>query len=73
MNFVQAMQAVIEGQRVTAASWEDPGIFVCIHDGFLRIKGTESDGKYHPWTITEVDLFAADYAVVPAEIKVHHA
>lgn len=73
MNFVQAMQQVVEGKCITAASWEDPGIFVCIHDGYLRIKGTEPDGKYHPWMITEVDLYAADYAVVTGEVMVHHA
>lgn len=62
MDFPSAIQKVIQGHKITKLEWQDPKVFVFIHDGFLRIN--KVDGTIPQLLVSEADLVGTDWIVV---------
>ena len=62
MSFPRAMEAVIDGKRVTRLEWANKNEFGELKDGFLMIHTTK-DGKFHQWIVNDGDLTAHDWIV----------
>jgi len=60
LTFPQAMEAVIEGKRVTKKEWDDVNVYAEMKEGFLIIH-TDKD---HQWTVAEADLTGKDYVII---------
>ena len=65
MDFITAMKAVKEGKKIRRELW-DRKINVAMNVGFLSIID-EKDGLYHPWQISESDVYAQDWEVKEKE------
>jgi hypothetical protein len=61
MTFPQAMEAVIEGKRITKEEWDSEEVWGEMKEGFLII---HRDGKDHQWIISEGDLTGDDYVTI---------
>jgi hypothetical protein len=61
MTFPQAMEAVIDGKKVTRKEWEDVDSYGIMKDGFLII---HRDGKDFQWLVSEADMVASDYIII---------
>lgn len=67
LTFLEAMQAIIDGKRITKQEWNNTDIFCELMDGFLMIhlkKEGEQGARYHRWEISEGDLIGEDYFVI---------
>lgn len=62
MDFVSAIKEVKEGKKVRRASWEDKKANITMSAGVMSLK--KEDGNYHPWMISEPDIYAQDWEVV---------
>lgn len=62
MDFVEAIRAVKEGQRISREAWNDRDAYCCLHMGRLVIR--MGDGNYHSWLIGEVDVYAHDWMTI---------
>jgi hypothetical protein len=70
MKFEQAITIIKNGGRVTRREWNNPDIFGTIVDGKLMIKnGIEGDGKFHPWILSDGDMFAEDWTAVAEPVN----
>lgn len=65
LEFPQAIDAVIDGKKITRQVWADQNIFGHIKDGVLKIR--MSDGQDHEWILTDGDMFAVDWKVVESK------
>jgi hypothetical protein len=61
LTFPQAMEAVIDGKKVTRKEWEDVDSYGIMKDGFLII---HKDGKDFQWLVSESDMTPADYIII---------
>lgn len=61
LTFPQAMEAVIEGKRVTKKEWDDVDSYGVMKDGYLII---HRDGKDHQWLVSEADMVGKDFIVI---------
>ena len=61
LTFPQAMEAVIEGKKVTMKEWDDVNSYGIMKDGYLII---HRDGKDHQWLVSETDMVAKDYIII---------
>ena len=61
LTFPQAMEAVIDGKKVTKKEWDDVDSYVILKDGFLII---HLNGKDHKWEVREVDMVGEDYIIL---------
>jgi phenolic acid decarboxylase len=59
MDLIAALKFVKQGEAISRIAWENTGVQVGIHIGALSIK--MEDGIFHPWIITEADLYAYDW------------
>ena len=59
--FFQALQEVINGKKITRASWPN-GETISLHNRFLSIK--KDDGTIHPLLVSEGDLKGDDWVVI---------
>jgi len=59
MPFSEAMQAVIEGQKITRVSWDNPKYVVYRSQGKLML--LKPDRKNYPWLIEDEDMLAEDW------------
>lgn len=59
MDFLGAMKRVLDGGRITREAWDNTGIYVSLQSGLVTIR--MEDKKFHPWTISEVDVYAHDW------------
>jgi len=62
LDFPSAIQKVIQGYKITKLEWQNQGIFVFIHDGFLKIN--KADGIIAQLIVSEADLVGTDWMVV---------
>jgi hypothetical protein len=60
LTFLQAMEAVIEGKRVTKKEWDDVTCYAELKDGFLIIH----TDKEHQWLISQGDMEGKDYIII---------
>ena len=62
MDFISAIQKVMEGQRVFRDDWvSSPNTYVSMKSDILSIKN--EDGKFHGWMISKADMDADDWHV----------
>ena len=61
LNFSKAMQAVVDGKRVTKLEWNNPNVVIYLLD-FLYIK--LGDGSSHTLTVSSGDMLGEDWVVV---------
>jgi hypothetical protein len=65
MTLPEALESIFNhSARITRTIWRNRNIYCGLEEGRLCIKGWPDDGKWHPWTITEEDYYAADWEVV---------
>jgi hypothetical protein len=62
MSFAEAINELLDGQRITKLEWNNQEIYGVLVEGQLRLH--KSDGKFYAWTISEADLAGKDYAVL---------
>ena len=62
MDFPNAIRQVAAGLRISRKEWEDPHLYGVLRNGLLMIH--LADG-WHAWTISDGDLLAEDWYVVP--------
>lgn len=62
LTFPEAISEVIKGKKITRLDWDDKAEYGLIRDGWLMI---HTRGSYHQWTVSDGDLEAVDWIVVP--------
>jgi len=62
LNFPNAIQAIIDGGRVTRVEWDDANEYGFLKDGFLSIS---TRGSIHRWLVSDGDMLAEDWFVLP--------
>jgi hypothetical protein len=60
LTFPQAMEAVIEGKRVTKKEWDDVNNYAELKEGYLIIH-TDKD---HQWLVSQGDMEGKDYIII---------
>jgi hypothetical protein len=61
MDFPAAMQAVIQGERISKREWDSQYVYGEIRQGYLMIH--KEDG-WHRWVLSDGDLLGVDWFVV---------
>ncbi len=62
MSFTDALEAILKGDRVTRAEWENEGEYgLLLSDGFLGIR---HENKLHTWKLHQEDIIADDWYVI---------
>ena len=61
MDFSQAIRKVIDGEKITRLEWNNKDYGV-LRNGILTLY---INGEFHSWIISEGDLLAIDWMVVP--------
>lgn len=61
MNFSEAFDSLKHGAKIRRRLWEDAESFATFNEGVLVIF---IEGEYHPWLISEPDVFAHDWMTV---------
>ena len=63
MDFPAAVNEVTQNNRkVTRLSWGNPAVYVCMADGYLKIR--IADGAVHALIVSEGDLRGVDWVAV---------
>ena len=62
LTFPQALNFVIDGKRVTRVDWGNVEEYGFLKDGWLSIR---TKGEIHTWLVSEGDLLAIDWYVLP--------
>lgn len=62
VSFPIAIQAVIDGKRITKLEWGNDGYYGLMKDGFLMLH--KPDGKDYTWTVSDGDLLGLDWVVL---------
>src|SRR5512139_1265159 len=60
MDFIQAMDIIKQGGSVTRETWGTPHTYVQMYKGQLCLRKDE-DKQFHPWIISEADIYAHDW------------
>lgn len=64
--FFDALRETLNGRKITRQSWDNYNIYGYVFDGVLRIYGGETgDGKIHNWVLSEGDMTADDWIILP--------
>lgn len=61
MTFYQALDKILEGERVTRLEWADEGTYCLMIDSILHIR---TENKIHQWIIHEADMIPNDWVLV---------
>jgi len=64
MGFPQAIQHVINGEKIRRLEWEDPQYYCFINGDILSIH--KPDGNNHQLILRDCDMFADDWIVIEA-------
>lgn len=62
LSFPTALQAVIDGKRVSKREWSDTEIWVALIEGFLKIH--KADGSEHALLVRDGDLLGTDWYIL---------
>ena len=72
MTFGDAIEHMIEGQRMTRPGWNGTGMYVELQDpdensrmGQPYIYIRTVDGTFVPWTPSQTDMLAMDWELAP--------
>lgn len=61
MRFVDALEMVIDGKKITRLEWSDESEYGFMMNSILSI---HRGGKVHNWIVSEGDLLAVDWVVI---------
>jgi hypothetical protein len=61
LTFPEAIQAVIDGHKITKLEWNDESLYGFFRDNRLMIK--LADG-WHLWIVSDGDLFGTDWRIL---------
>lgn len=61
LSFPNAMQAIINGNKVRRIEWADKEEYCLLQDYFLMI---HRNGKFHALIVSEGDVMAIDWVIV---------
>lgn len=68
MAFPEAIRAIIDGNRVTKAEWDNEEVYGYMTvggDGKLCIHNEgESATEYHPWNVSHADMVGEDWYIL---------
>jgi hypothetical protein len=65
LSFGAALQAVVDGHKVTKQEWADESVYLVLLGERVHIMGgTHGDGKLHPFVMRDVDIVAHDWIVL---------
>ena len=65
LDFCAAIDALLDGQKVTREEWKDKRHWCILKDDILQIhKAGEDDELLHPWIINNGDLGGLDWIVL---------
>jgi len=65
LDFYGAIEAILDGKRVTRLEWKDKRTYCLLQDDLLQIHKTgESKDLLHPWIINNGDLGGLDWYVL---------
>lgn len=62
MNWPEAMQAVIDGKKITRKEWANNEVRVYLTAGMLHLR--KADGTLHHLLTADADMLASDWVVV---------
>ena len=72
MTFGDAIENMIEGQRMTRSGWNGVGMYVEIQNPDENSKMTQpyiymrtADGNFVPWFASQTDMLAVDWEFAP--------
>lgn len=69
-SFSRALDAILEGDRVSREEWGDTRHYGLMKDGILVIhKAGEKADLLHPWILNEADITSDDWIIIKTEIK----
>lgn len=60
-DFPKAIQAIIDGKRITKEEWGNPDDYGILKDGFLML---HRDGKWFRWLVSDGDLTGTDWIIM---------
>lgn len=66
MNFMEALNEVISGHRITKQEWDDRTIFICLREEKLQIFWNE---KFADLILSEADIKGEDWMCLPKEAQ----
>lgn len=61
LTFSEAIQAIIDGHKVTRVDWKTYQSYGVLKDGFLII---HRDGKDFKWIVSEADMVSDDWIII---------
>lgn len=62
LTFSEAIEAILEGRRVTRMEWKNPQEYVFLQGGFLCIHHSgEATYTYHRLLVSDGDMLAKDW------------
>ena len=68
LSFLDALEAVQAGERITRLSWNDPATHVLMADGLLKIRKGD---VLHALLVSDGDMAGTDWVVVEARGTKH--
>lgn len=70
MNFPSVIREIIDGNKVTKLEWNNQGIYIFLHEGFLKIH--KEDGSIARLIVSEADMVGTDWVTIgdPKTIEV---
>jgi hypothetical protein len=65
MTFTEAIDAMMDGKRLTRKEWNDKRHYCLMKDYILQIhKAGEAEETIHPWIINDGDIVGEDWEIL---------
>jgi len=65
VDFAKAIEAVLDGKRISRKEWNDLRHYGILKDGLLQIhKAGEAEEDTHPWILNDGDLLSFDWIII---------
>lgn len=65
LSFTEAIQRILDGQKVTRLDWGDNETYCLLNDTYLSIHNSgEPSTTIHKWIVSDGDLFGTDWVVI---------
>jgi len=65
LDFYGAIDAMLNGKRVTRREWNNKGTYCLLKDDMLQLhKAGEAEETIHPWIINNGDLGGLDWYIL---------
>lgn len=65
VGFERALDALLEGEKITRQEWNDKRTYGLLKEGILQLhKKGEKESELHPWILNEGDLTSDDWYVL---------